>query len=192
MHSLLVIIDEMFQENKLTELIAQCKNGENKAQYSIFNLKKDEFFAICKRYASNSLEAEDMLIEGFTKIFHHIHSFSDGNFNLWARRIIINTCINAYHKNKRREEFEITTDEFYETFEIESEKQFSYDDLQHCLEQLSDSQRIAFNLYAIDDYKPREIAEILQINDETVRTLIHRSKIKLRKLLTELDQRRRL
>ncbi len=192
MHLLLVIIDEMFSENQLTKLIEQCKSGESKAQHSIFNLKKDEFFAICKRYALSSSDAEDMLIESFTKIFNNIHSFSNGNFNFWARRIVINTCINAYHKEIRRRENEIITDEFHETIEIENEKKFSYDDLQHCLEQLSNNQRIVFNLYAIDEYKPREIAEILNINDETVRTLLHRSKLKLRQLLTELDLRRKM
>ncbi len=181
----------MVSENQLKKLIEQCKSGESKAQHSIFNLKKDEFFAICKRYASSSSEAEDMLVEGFTKIFKNIHSFSGGNFNLWSRRIIINNCINAYHKEKKRKENEIIAEEFYETIETESENQFSYDDLQYCLQQLSDSQRIVFNLYAIDEYKSREIAEILNTNDDTIRTIIHRSKLKLKKLLTELDLRRK-
>lgn len=182
----------MLKENKLKELIEQCKSGESKAQHSIFNLKKDEFFAICKRYASNSSEAEDMLIEGFTKIFNNINSYSNGNFNIWARRVIINTCINTYHKDKKRREYEVVVEEFQETIEIESEKQFSYDDLLYCLEQLSDTQRIVFNLYAIDEYKPKEIAEILNTKDDTIRTIIHRSKVKLKQLLTELEQRRKM
>lgn len=181
----------MLKENELKELIEQCKCGESKAQHSIFNLKKDEFFAICKRYASSSSEAEDMLVEGFTKIFNNIDSYSNGNFNIWARRIIINNCINAYHKEKKRQENEIVVEEFQETIEIESEEQFSYDDLLYCLKQLNDNQRIIFNLYAIDQYKPKEIAEILNTNDDTIRTIIHRSKVKLKKLLTELELRRK-
>ena len=182
----------MLKENKLKELIEQCKSGESKAQHSIFNLKKDEFFAICKRYASSSSEAEDMLVEGFTKIFNNINSYSNGNFNIWARRIIINNCINTYHKEKKRQENEVVVEEFQETIEIEGKKQFSYEDLQHCLEQLSDTQRIVFNLYAIDEYKPKEIAEILNTKDDTIRTIIHRSKVKLKQLLTELEQRRKM
>lgn len=189
---MLVIIDEMFEEDKLTELIEQCKKGESKAQHSVFNLKKDEYFAICKRYSSNSQQAEDMLIESFTKIFQNISSFSYGNFNLWARKIVINTCINAYYKEARRKEREIIVEDFNETAKTEYESQFSYDDLQYCLKQLSDNQRIVFNLYAIDEYKPREIAKILDINDDTVRTLIHRSKLKLQKLLTNLEKKRRM
>ncbi|MEE1020177.1 MAG: sigma-70 family RNA polymerase sigma factor, partial [Bacteroidales bacterium] len=83
-------------------------------------------------------------------------------------------------------------EDFNETAKTEYESQFSYDDLQYCLEQLSDNQRIVFNLYAIDEYKPREIAKILDINDDTVRTLIHRSKLKLQKLLTNLEKKRRM
>lgn len=178
------------QEQELNKLIELCKAGDKKAQQDIFNLKKDELFAICKRYALSSSEAEDMFIEGFTKIFQYIDTLSYGSFEPWARRVMINTCINTYHKELRRKTTEITTEEYSENVEIESDVKFTHDDLQYCLEQLGDEQRIIFNLFAIDDYKSKEIAEMLNISDEKVRTTIHRSKVKLKKLLTELDKKR--
>lgn len=180
----------MLQEEKLNELLELCKNGDKNAQESIFYLKKDELFAICRRYASCFSQAEDMFIEGFTKIFTNISSFSDGKFDAWAKTIMINTCINAYNKEKRHKERELPIENYTEQVEIESEKTFTHEDLQNCLDQLNEKQRIIFNLYAIDLYKPNEIAEMLNLSNESVRTDIHRSKQKLKNLLLELKNRR--
>jgi RNA polymerase sigma-70 factor (ECF subfamily) len=103
---------------------------------------------------------------------------------------MINTCINAYNKEKIHKERELPIENYTEQVEIESEKTFTHEDLQNCLDQLNEKQRIIFNLYAIDLYKPNEIAEILNLSNESVRTDIHRSKQKLKNLLLELKNRR--
>lgn len=181
----------MIKEQELNTLIELCKAGEKKAQQSIFDLYKDELFSICNRYALSYSDAEDMFIEGFTQIFKKISLFSNGNFRSWVKRIMINTCINSYHKEIRRRENEILVEEYSENVEIESKYKFSYEELQCCLQQLKDQQRIIFNMYAIDGYKSKEIAEILKINESSVRVEIHRSKLKLKDLLTQIEQNRK-
>ncbi len=183
---------KMLQKKELKELIELCKKGDKKAQQNIFDLKKDELFAVCKRYASNSIEAEDMFIEGFTKILNSINTYANGDFDAWTKRIVINTCINIYHKENKRKQNEITTDEFYENEEIESPERFSNEDLYYCMEQLNNKQRTIFNLFVIDGYKTREIATLLDTSDDTVRTTIHRTKIKLKQLLEDLERKRNL
>lgn len=183
---------KMLQKKELKALIELCKKGDKKAQQNIFDLKKDELFAVCKRYASNSIEAEDMFIEGFTKILNNINTYANGDFDAWTKRIVINTCINIYHKENKRKQNEITTDEFYENEDIESPERFSNEDLYYCMEQLNNKQRTIFNLFVIDGYKTREIATLLDTSDDTVRTTIHRTKIKLKQLLEDLERKRNL
>ena len=185
-------MSKMLQKKELKQLIELCKRGDRKAQQSIFDLKKDELFAICKRYASNSLEADDMFIEGFTKILNNITTYADGDFDAWTKRIIINTCINIYHKENKRKQNEVITDEFYENGDIENPERFSDEELYYCLEQLSNKQRTIFNLFVIDGYKTKEIATLLDTSDDTIRTTIHGSKIKLKQLLEDLEQKRKL
>lgn len=182
----------MLQKEELKRLIELCKKGDRKAQQDIFNLKKDELFAICRRYASDSSEAEDMFIEGFTKAIQNISTQYKGDFDAWIKRIIINTCINIYHKERKRKDAEITTNTFYEKIEIYSHERFSNEELYECMSQLNDKQRTIFNLSAIDNYKAKEIAVLLNISDETVRTTLHRSKIKLKTLLENIEKTRNL
>lgn len=181
----------MLQKKDVLQLIELCKSGDRKAQQKIFDLKKDELFAICKRYSKNQSEAEDMLIEGFTKIFKHIDTYAYGDFDSWTKRIIINTCINIYNRESKRRENEIVLEEIYEEIEISSDVEYSYEDLSHCLEQLNDKHRTIFNLFAIDGYKSKEIAEILNISNDSVRTTLHRSRLKLQQLLSDIDKNRR-
>lgn len=181
----------MSHKKELKQLIELCKLGDRKAQQSIFELKKDELFAICKRYASNSSEAEDMFIEGFSRIFRFIDSYSNGEFDGWIKRIMINTCISIYKKETKRREVEIIVDDFQECEEIKNPEKFSIEDLYHCIEQLSDKQRTIFNLFTIDGYKTKEIADLLNTTDDSVRTTLHRSKNRLRQLLEELEKNRK-
>lgn len=181
----------MLQKKDVLQLIELCKSGDRKAQQEIFNLKKNELFAICKRYSKNQSDAEDMFIEGFTKIFKHINTYAYGDFDSWTKRIIINTCINIYNRDSKRRENEVIVEDFFEEKEILSDAEYNYEELSQCLEQLNDKHRTIFNLFAIDGYKTKEIAEIFNISNDSVRTILHRSRLKLQQLLSDIDKNRR-
>ncbi len=170
-------------------LIERLKKRDKKAQKYLFDKYSGLFFAMSIRYADNYDDAKDILQEGFIKIFLNIDKYSGtGSFEGWMKRIIINNAINHYHKEiKHRyhddisESFDLHSDEkFYE------DKDFTYDELLKIINELPTGYRTIFNLYAIEGYKHKEIAEILNISESTSKSQYHRAKKILQIKLEEI------
>jgi len=131
------------------------------------------------RYAANREEAEDILQEGFVKIFNNIKAFKgDGSLMAWMRRIMINTAITHYHRTlKHRYHADIAgirETEIDETLFDEAE--FTKDELWKVIHSMPDGYRMVFCLYAIDGYKHREIAEQLKIDENTSKSQYSRAR----------------
>lgn len=141
--------------------------------------------SVCYRFAHNREDAEDMLQEGFIKVFTQIHSFENrGAFEGWIRRIIVHTCINILKKNKK---FNESVDIIHATgLQVREETVPSViqaKQVVECIRMLPIGYRTVLNLYAIEGYSHREIAGMLGIEESTSRSQYTRAKAMLEDIL---------
>ncbi|MFP7656378.1 RNA polymerase sigma factor [Chryseobacterium proteolyticum] len=137
--------------------------------------------SVSKSYVSDLYQAEDCLIRAFCKIFQHIESFrGDGNLEGWARRIVVNECLNFIKSRKTV----FYLDEINQPFMDESnEEELVFDfNAQELLDQLPDAYKMVFNLYVLEGYSHQEIADTLQISVAMSKTQLFRAKERLRKI----------
>lgn len=168
------------------KIIEGCKAGNRKAQKILFEKLKSPMFGICMRYSKTKDEAEDVLMEAFMNIFSEVGSYrGDGSFEQWARRIVVNTAINNYRKNLKHyfhsdvdniDETQIDMDENFQMSEDLSAK-----DVIKAMQELPEGYRIVFNLYVMEGYKHKEIADMLDITVGTSKSQLS----KARKIIQE-------
>lgn len=141
------------------------------------------------RYAADKAEAEDILQESFLKIYFNIRDFSGtGSFMGWLRKVAVNTAITHYHRNLKYR-FHVEIEEFVsaETGVSSFEEDFyTSEELFMVLNDLPAGYRMVFNMYAIDGYKHKEIAEILGIDTNTSKSQYSRAKSAIREKLDKL------
>ncbi len=166
-------------------IVKGCLDNEATAQRELYNKYSSKMLAVCYRYAQHREDAEDMLQEGFIKIFTQMHTFENrGSFEGWIRRIIIHTCINILKKNKK---FSEHSDIIYANgVAINGENVPSIiqaKQVVECIRMLPIGYRTVLNLYAIEGYCHREIADILEIEESTSRSQYTRAKAMLEDIL---------
>jgi RNA polymerase sigma factor (sigma-70 family) len=166
-------------------IIAGCLHNEPSAQRELYNRFSPKMLSVCYRFAQSREDAEDMLQEGFIKVFTQIHTFQNkGAFEGWIRRIIVHTCINFLKKYKKFNdsvdiEQAISAHVKEETIpSIMQAKQVT-----ECIRHLPIGYRTVLNLYAIEGYSHREIATMLDIEESTSRSQYTRAKTMLENIL---------
>lgn len=170
--------------NKI-DLIYKCKKNNQQAQSELYNLYKDRLFALCLKYCKNTKDAEDVLQDSFVTIFTKINTYNaKGSFEGWLKRITINKAINKYHEKKIKHLPII--EEITEEIEIEENlTDFSLDYILQLVQELPNRYRMVFNLYELDDFSHKEIAQLLQISIGTSKSNLHRAKHILKEKLTQ-------
>src|SRR5512137_415941 len=171
------------------DIIEGCVRHNRKAQQMLYDKYSRFLLGICIRYADDKAEAEDILQESFLKIFFSIKDFSGtGSFIGWLRKVAVNTAITHYHKNlKFRYHIEIEEFVSVETGVTSFEEDFfTSDELYKVLNELPAGYRMVFNLYAIEGYKHKEIAEMLGIDTNTSKSQYSRAKAVIRDKLNKL------
>ncbi|HZF64662.1 MAG TPA: sigma-70 family RNA polymerase sigma factor [Chitinophagaceae bacterium] len=172
--------------NMTEEAILQgCLNNNPAAQKALYVKYSSKMLSVCYRYAHNREDAEDMLQEGFIKVFGQIHTFQNrGAFEGWIRRIIIHTCINNLKKNKR---FNESVDLIHATsMQVREETIPSIiqaKQVVECIRLLPIGYRTVLNLYAIEGFSHREIGEMLDVEESTSRSQYTRAKAMLEDIL---------
>jgi RNA polymerase sigma factor (sigma-70 family) len=174
----------------LTEasLIANCLKGDRKYQKALYEMYAPRLFAICLRYTKNHMDAEDVLQDGFIKLFNNLHRFKgEGSFEGWIRRIFVNTTI----EHLRGKKVVTTAAEIFENA-ISDKQPTALDnlynkDLTNTFKTLSPGYQTIFNLYAVEGYSHKEIANKLGITESTSKSQYSRAKAFLR---TVVDDRR--
>src|SRR3954462_10072326 len=166
-------------------IIAGCLHNEPAAQRELYNRFSPKMLPVCYRFAQSREDAEDMLQEGFIKVFMQMHTFENkGAFEGWVRRIIVHTCINLLKKNKR----------FNESLDLEHASSLHVKEetlpsilqakqVVECIRLLPIGYRTVLNLYALEGYSHKEIAEILDIEESTSRSQYTRAKQMLEEIL---------
>ncbi|MGI8950737.1 MAG: RNA polymerase sigma factor [Chitinophagaceae bacterium] len=166
-------------------LIAGCLHNDPTAQRELYNRYSPKMLSVCYRFAQSREDAEDMLQEGFIKVFTQIHTFQNkGAFEGWVRRIIVHTCINFLKKYKK---FTENVDIAYANYlQIKEETMPSFMQVKQiieCIRLLPLGYRTVLNLYAIEGYTHKEISDILDIEESTSRSQYTRSKAMLESIL---------
>ncbi|MDB5248438.1 MAG: sigma-70 family polymerase sigma factor [Segetibacter sp.] len=166
------------------QLIDNCIKGERKSQKELYDLYAPKMFSICLRYSKNQMDAEDILQEGFIKLFNNLHRFrGDGSFDGWVRRIFVNTAI----EHIRRKSLNTTVGEGLENSIVdrhENALDSLYEkDIINSSMTLSDGYRTVFNLYAVEGFSHKEIANQLGITESTSKSQFSRAKALLRNII---------
>src|SRR3954449_12412413 len=166
-------------------LLQGCIKNNAAAQKSLYEKYSVKMLSVCYRFAHNREDAEDMLQEGFIKVFSQIHTFqSKGAFEGWIRRIIVHTCINHLKKNKK---FNESVDIIHATgVQVREESVPSIvqaKQVVECIRILPLGYRTVLNLYAIEGYSHKEIAEMLDVEESTSRSQYTRAKQMLEDIL---------
>jgi RNA polymerase sigma-70 factor (ECF subfamily) len=168
-------------------IIAGCLHNEPSAQRELYNRFSPKMLSVCYRFAQSREDAEDMLQEGFIKVFTQIHTFQNkGAFEGWIRRIVVHTCINFLKKYKK---FSDSVDLDHAGFVHIKEE--SVPSIMHakqvieCIRLLPLGYRTVLNLYAIEGYSHREISIMLDIEESTSRSQYTRAKLMLENILVK-------
>src|SRR6186713_914771 len=166
-------------------LLKGCLNNEAASQRELYNKYSSKMLAVCYRYAHNREDAEDMLQEGFIKVFLQVHTFENrGAFEGWIRRIIVHTCINILKKNKK---FNESVDIIHATSIQVREESVSAiiqaKQVVECIRMLPIGYRTVLNLYAIEGFSHKEISLMLDIEESTSRSQYTRAKAMLEEIL---------
>ena len=159
----------------IEQIINECTKQNTKAQEQLYRLLAPKLFGVCLKYSRNYEEAQDNLQESFLLIFEKIGQFKNkGSFEGWAKRVVINYTLQQY---RNQNIFEIVSENIAaeETVEIDNDE-ISLEFLTQIIQELPDRYRLVFNLYVIDDYSHKEIAEMLSINIGTSKSNLARAK----------------
>jgi RNA polymerase sigma-70 factor (ECF subfamily) len=174
---------------KETDLIKACKKQNAKAQRLLYERYAPIMLGLCRRYIRGELEAEDVMIKGFMKVFDKIDSYEGkGSFEGWMKRIMINESLTFIRQYKAM---------YLETDIEAADKKPDYDkisteldaqDLLKMINELPSGYRTIFNLYVIEGYAHKEIAELLGINENTSKSQLSRARMHLQKTIRETEK----
>jgi RNA polymerase sigma-70 factor (ECF subfamily) len=172
-------------------LIENCIKGNRKSQRELYDIYAPKMYSLCLRYTKNQMDAEDILQEGFVKLYLNLHRFrGEGSFEGWVRRIFVNTAIEHIRKKNLvtndGDGLEYICDKYKTPLDCLYEK-----DLIKSTNSLSQGYRTVFTMYAVDGFSHKEIAQELGITESTSKSQFSRAKALLRNLLTTKDYKRK-
>ncbi|MFY8035560.1 MAG: RNA polymerase sigma factor [Cyclobacteriaceae bacterium] len=173
---------------KEKDWIEGCKRQNREAQHALYEFFSGKMYTLCCRYIKDKMEAEDVLVMAFTKIFERIDQYkNEGSFEGWIRKVMVNESLSYLRKNKN----------MYLETDIEAadrepdydriESQMEAEDLMKLIASLPTGYRIVFNLYSVDGFSHQEIADQLGISENTSKSQLSRARALLQKKLLEAD-----
>jgi RNA polymerase sigma factor (sigma-70 family) len=171
------------------EIIEGCRRNERKAQKALYERYASILLGVCIRYSGRRDEAEDILQDGLIKVYFNIKEFAGkGSFINWMKKIMVNTAITHYHRNLKHQ-YHQDIEDIRET-DIDgvslNTSEFTREELFNVIRDLPHGYRLIFNLYAIEGYKHKEIAEMLEIDVNTSKSQYSRAKALIRRKLGTL------
>lgn len=169
-------------------MIEGCLRQDRQAQQLLYRQFAGKMYAVCCRYVKDRMQAEDVLVMAFTKIFERLSQYKgDGSFEGWIRRVMVNESLTYLRKHKN---MYLETDIEAAAFEPDYQKMenvLEADDMMKMIEAMPTGYRTVFNMYAIDGYSHEEIAQQLGISENTSKSQLSRARVYLQKKLTEMD-----
>jgi RNA polymerase sigma-70 factor (ECF subfamily) len=179
-----------------TDIIRGCLKNDRASQKALYEQNYGKMLGVCLRYCRSSDEAKDVLHEGFMKVFNNLKNYSGtGSFEGWIRRIMVNTAIDHLRKNKQNylivstvhanEKAAVMADEVAEEDILMS---IDKEEILKAVQELTPAYRTVFNLYVIEEYTHKEIAELLDISEGTSKSNLSKAKFNLKKNLMQLTK----
>ena len=169
------------------QLIKRCRQGDGKALKYLYERYSEKMLGVCCRYVNDRDTARDLLHDGFVTVFTKVGEFrSEGSFEGWMRRIFVNTALGYLRKNANLHDPR-QVDDMYDLSgdEVSALEKMSARDILAAIGELPDGYRAVLNLYAVEGYSHKEIAELLDISEGTSRSQYARAKASLRKSLEQ-------
>jgi RNA polymerase sigma factor (sigma-70 family) len=171
------------------ELLEGCRKGKASAQRGLYDRLAPKMLGVCLRYIRDREEAEHIMIGGIVKVFEKLDQFkSEGSFEGWVRRIVVNDCLMYIRKNRNMSlESDIETVSDHPDLSV-MEDSLSQEDLLKLIGELPVGYRTVFNLYAIEGYSHAEIAEQLNISENTSKSQLSRARKWLQTKLADIEK----
>ncbi len=171
------------------ELVRLCLANDKEAQYLLYKRYAGRMMTVCLRYAASRADAEDLLQEGFIKVFAMLKQFAGtGSLEGWIRSIIIHMAIRKWKQRTK-----MPADDIEEHFELHDQSisiidQLSADELMKMIAVLPDGYRMVFNMYAVDGYSHAEIATATGIKESTSRSQLVKARLMLQKMILAVEE----
>jgi RNA polymerase sigma-70 factor (ECF subfamily) len=174
----------------MEELLNGCKKKDIRAQKQLYDKFAPLMMSVCMRYTGDREVAENILQDGFIKVFDKIHTYSGtGSFVAWMKAIFTNASLEYLRQNDvLRNSSDIEDAYFIESKEESALDKISADEIMRCIEELPSGYRTVFNLFAVEEYTHAEIAEKLGIQESSSRSQYNRAKLMLQKKIKELNK----
>jgi len=169
-------------EERLTQL---CQQGDQKAQRMLYERYADQMFRVSYRYIKKEYDTEDVLAVGFVKVFKNIERFQyrdSGSLGSWIKRIMINESLMLLRK-KNPLNHALDTNEIQIKDGLESDQELLAQDIYRMVRKLPTGYRTVFNMYVIDGYTHKEIADYLNVSENTSKSQLSKARAHLRKML---------
>jgi RNA polymerase sigma factor (sigma-70 family) len=168
------------------DLIRGCIEGNRRMQEELYRRMSPRMYAVCLRYAGNAEEAEDILQEGFIKVFKKLDSFrGEGSFEGWVRRIFVNTAIEHFRRKRYLQPVTEKEESTIEGKSLSALDGLAEKDILALVRQLSPGYRTVFNMYVVEGYTHKEIGDMLGISEGTSKSQLSRAKVILQDMVKQ-------
>ena len=169
--------------NKDLQLIKLALKNKRRAQQQLYDKYAPKMVSICRYYIKDIHQAEEIMLEGFFKVFTKLSTYkNEGSFEGWIKRIMIRDCI-SFLRKKSKLVYIDDMNYYEEIVEEPVETQIAIEKIQNYINNLPEACKVIFNLYVIEDYKHSEIAELLNISEGTSKSQLFRARAALKKML---------
>lgn len=179
---------KLLPHHQEAQWIRACRQGNPAAQRQVYEKYARRMMGVCIRYLGDTVEAEDVLISGFMKVFEKVSQFKEeGSFEGWIRKIMVNEALSHLRRHKR---VYLETDLEKADCELDFQSLSNHletEDLLGMIEQLPPGYKTVFNLYAIEGYSHKEIADMLQISEGTSKSQLCRARALLQQYLAKIE-----
>ena len=177
-------MSKVIKINNISHLINESLQNNSQAQKLLYEKFSPKMLGLCMYYIKDLQQSEDVMLNGFLKVFTKLNQYSSkGSFEGWIRKIMVMECISHLRKKSPL----IFTDQI-ESFETihdnEVELKIAVEDLHNYINELPEACKIVFNMYVIEGYKHTEIAQILKVSAGTSKTQLHRARKALKKMIS--------
>ncbi|MCX6187972.1 MAG: sigma-70 family RNA polymerase sigma factor [Bacteroidetes bacterium] len=167
-------------------MIKGCIDGDRTCQKALYIQNASKMLAVCMRYSKDRAEAEDMLQEGFLKVFQGISRFKgEGSFEGWIRRIMVFTAINMYKHRSRKFQEDLDRENYDAPFDAEIVDKISAKEILAFVQQMPEGYRVIFNLYAVEGYTHKQISDELGIAIGTSKSQYSRARHWMQQVLAK-------
>jgi RNA polymerase sigma factor (sigma-70 family) len=173
------------------DLIEGCIAGDRRMQEELYRRFSPRMYGVCLRYAANTEEAEDILQEGFIKVYKKLGSFrKEGSFEGWVRRIFVNTAIEHFRRKTYQQPITEQHENTIEGKSLSVLDGLGEKDIMKLIQDLSPGYRTVFNLYVVEGYTHKEIGDMLGISEGTSKSQLSRAKVILQDMVNQYLEKR--